>query len=319
MAHSLYEQIALKWQPSHTNNTLFKIVTGITLSLSILLAIILSNINVPKPDRLTRVAVPERVAKFILEKEKPKPKIVKPKIIPKVKPKPKPTTKKIVKKKIKRKALTKKNIKDREVAEKSGLLALSNDLADLMDTSDVNELFSGSVKSTSKTSTRAATLNNNLLIADAGKGSGGVNSQEYTTSIGKTHLSQRTLTQVKQSLLTPKQEAISKKKVLAKKGKKSSIGVRAEEDITLVFDQNKSQLYSLYNRARRKNLGLKGKIVLSITIAPTGKIIKASIISSELDDKKLERRILNRIKLFKFGKKKVKQITVTYPIEFLPS
>ena len=36
-------------------------------------------------------------------------------------------------------------------------------------------------------------------------------------------------------------------------------------------------------------------------------------------DKKLERRLVSKIKKFRFASKKVPSVTVTYPIEFLPS
>ncbi|MCK4708418.1 MAG: energy transducer TonB, partial [Gammaproteobacteria bacterium] len=94
---------------------------------------------------------------------------------------------------------------------------------------------------------------------------------------------------------------------------------RAEEGITIVFDQHKSQLYTIYNRARRKNPGLKGKIVLEITVAPSGKVTKIRVISNQLNDSKLETRLVKRIKQFNFGAQLVEEITVTYPIEFLPS
>jgi hypothetical protein len=45
----------------------------------------------------------------------------------------------------------------------------------------------------------------------------------------------------------------------------------------------------------------------------------AQIISSELDDKNLERKLELKIKKFKFSRANVAAITVTYPIDFLPS
>jgi len=257
--------------------------------------------------------VPERIAQFVMEKEKPKPK-PKPKVeLPK--PKPKPKIKKLPEKKAEqKKPLTKSQKKAREKAADSGLLALSNDLADLMDTSAVSAMVGGKVSKSSAASQQAARVNKQLLTADAGKGSGGVDTSQYTTSVGKTQLSQREITRVKQSLLADTSTKTDKSKTRSRTG-----NVRAEEDVTIVFDQNKSKLYSIYNRARRKNPGLKGKIVLEITIQPSGKVSNIRIISSELNDKSLESRLLSRIKLFNFGARDVKAVTVTYPIEFLPS
>ena len=85
------------------------------------------------------------------------------------------------------------------------------------------------------------------------------------------------------------------------------------------MDKNKSKLHSIYRRARRSHPGLKGKIVLEITIAPSGKVLSVRIKSSELNDPKLESRLVARIKRFDFGSDSVEKVTVIFPIEFLPS
>ncbi len=46
---------------------------------------------------------------------------------------------------------------------------------------------------------------------------------------------------------------------------------------------------------------------------------KISIVSSEMNNPALERRLMSRIKLFNFGAKQVGTVTVTYPVVFLPS
>ncbi len=322
MSAIYYDQLALSWHPEGSSDSQYKLITAVTIIMALIFAVVMSSVDVPEPDREAKVAVPERIANFILEKkEKPKPKVVKPKPKPKPKPKikPKPKVKKLPKKQEKKKPLTKTQKKAREKAADTGLLALGNELADLMDTSDVSAMVGGKVKSSSASAAKATKHNKALLMADASKGSGGVNSSEYTTRVGKTKLSNREVTQVKQSLLSSGAIAKGRNRDAERKSKSRSGGVRAEEDITIVFDQNKSKLYSIYSRARRKNPGLKGKIVLSITISPAGSVTKVKIISSELKDPKLERRLLARIKLFKFGAKKVEPVTVTYPIEFLPS
>lgn len=311
-----YEQLALDWRPQGKSDSQFKLIAVIAISVALIFAFVMSSIDVPEPDRQAKVVVPERIANFILEKkEKPKPKVVKPKPKPKPIIKPKPKVKKITKKKADKKPLTKVQKKARAKAADTGLLALGNELADLMDTSDVSAMVGGKVKSSSSSAIRVASVDTSALTANASKGSGGVNASKYATSVGKTQLSQREITQVRQSLLSDDSIAQDTKR----KNKSRTGGVRAEEEITIVFDQNKSKLYSIYNRARRKNPDLKGKIVLAITIAPSGNVTQVKIVSSELNDSKLERRLLNRIKQFKFGAKKVEQVTVTYPIEFLPS
>jgi TonB family protein len=69
----------------------------------------------------------------------------------------------------------------------------------------------------------------------------------------------------------------------------------------------------------RKNPSLAGQVVVQLTIAPGGEVIQVKILSSELGDEALERKLILKIKRFKFSKANVSKITVTYPIDFLPS
>ena len=319
MSSVYYEQLALEWSPENKENRQFNLIVIVVVFVLLLTAIAISTVTVPDESRIARNIVPERIANFIIEKKKPEPKKVKaeakPKSTPKLKPIPKTTVKKLAKVKA-QKPLTKTQKKAREKAADSGLLALGNELADLMDTSDISAMVGGDVKSSSVSAATATGQNKTLLMADASKGSGGVDTVEYTAAVSRTQLTPREITQVRQSLLSSERQSKSSG---SQANRSRSAGVRAEEDISIVFDQNKSKLYSIYNRARRTNLNLKGKIVLEITISPGGKVTQIKVVSSELNDPKLESRLVNRIKLFSFGALKVEQVIVTYPIEFLPS
>ena len=99
-------------------------------------------------------------------------------------------------------------------------------------------------------------------------------------------------------------------------GKKAS---RSQEEIELVFDRNKAAIYALYNRALRDNPALLGKVVFELTIAPWGEITDIRIVSSELKDPELERKLVARIRMFRFEDKDVEAMTTTKPIEFFPA
>jgi protein TonB len=60
-------------------------------------------------------------------------------------------------------------------------------------------------------------------------------------------------------------------------------------------------------------------VVLELTIAPSGEITAARIVSSELSDKEFETKLLARIRLFKFEAKDVAALTATKPIDFFPA
>ena len=86
-----------------------------------------------------------------------------------------------------------------------------------------------------------------------------------------------------------------------------------------MFQQNKGSIFNLYNRALRKNPSLAGQVVVELTIAPGGQVTAVKILSSELGDETLERKLVLRIKKFKFSSSNVAEMKVTYPIDFLPS
>jgi TonB family protein len=94
---------------------------------------------------------------------------------------------------------------------------------------------------------------------------------------------------------------------------------RSEEEIALVFDRNKGAIYALYTRALRDKPDLQGKVVLELTIGADGSVEKCAIISSELNDPELERKLVARVKSFRFDARDVGTITVTKPIDFFPA
>ncbi|MEY4764103.1 MAG: hypothetical protein RI907_776, partial [Pseudomonadota bacterium] len=94
---------------------------------------------------------------------------------------------------------------------------------------------------------------------------------------------------------------------------------RSIEDIKLVFERNKGAIYTIYNRALREDPGLQGKVVVELKIAPTGEVLAAKVVSSELHAPELEAKLLARIRQFDFGAKDVDQMVVTWPVDFLPS
>lgn len=310
MSIATYSNLALGWSPEHKQDSFFNRLTVAVVILAIVFAVVIRMIHVPKEERKARTVVPERIAKFILQKEKPK--------VIKVKPKPKPkliakSIKRIKKKTKSNKPLSKVQKKARKKAESSGLLALSNELSDLMDTSSINAMV-GKRVTNNASAKKVASVNKGVLIKNASTGSGGVGKEKYVTHVSKTVLTQQEKLAFRQSLAVN-----NKLKGKDHSTKRRGDNVRSEEDVIFVMDQNKSKLHSIYRRARRAHPGLKGKIVLEITIAPSGKVLNVRIKSTELNNPKLESRLVARIKRFDFGSHSVEKVTVTFPIEFLPS
>lgn len=323
MALATYKKLALRWQPSQKEDRVFTLIAVTTVILMLLFGLYLSSIEVPEKPRLQRSAVPERVAKFISQKEKPKPKPPKPKPPepkpPEPEPKPEPEKVEVVRDRPKPvdKPLTETQQKARDKAAQSGLLAHLSELNDLVDTSDVSAQVKASIKQGDQGKV-AAGHSADILTAGASDGSGGVDAGKYATRAGDSQLGAVDLTAAR-AALAASDEAFEeiKGKTDGKTQDRANGHLRSEEEISLVFDRHKSQLQSLYNRARRSNPGLRGKLVLAITILPDGSVSAVKVLSSELSDTSLVQKLIARIKNFQFGARDVAVATVTYPIEFL--
>ncbi len=307
-----YEQLALGWHPDSRQDRRFNVALIIALVVSLMVGFTLTSIPIPKEQRDVKVKVPERVAKYITAKPKPKPKVIPEPPKPKPIPKPKFERKKVEEKK----PLTKIEKKARKKAEESGLLALTKELSDLVDTASVDSMVNKKINKNAKQA--KTTVNTDILTANSGKGSGGV-SQQVRGGTGSTARLDDNQRQLARKLLASKGNIADKPAAGSSQGKSKGQTVRSEEDVAYVMDKHKSMLHAIYRRALRKNPGLRGKIVLEITILPSGKVSKVRIKSSELKDASLEASLLARIRQFDFGSGATKSLTVTIPVEFLPS
>ncbi len=326
-----YKNLALGWQPSQQMDSdhFNKIVMAVLLFATILLLVV-SFVDVPETDNRTRVSAPDRIAEFISRKEKPVVKPPKPEIkpLPKLKEEPVPTAEPVPTEELprvkesERKPLTESQKQARKVAEKSGLLALANELNDLIDHDDVQARMTRNLSTNLSTTTSESTVASghdvNAIATGVAQSGGNVDAAQYAGGkVGGTALELRNSEKITSELLAgSNKDGENSKKAIAKN--QSGAG-SAGEDVTIVFDKNKGGLYSLYERERRTTPGLQGKIVLQLVISPEGNVIDVKIISSELNNPALEAKLISRIKLFKFKSGGDKPIAITYPIEFLPS
>ena len=95
--------------------------------------------------------------------------------------------------------------------------------------------------------------------------------------------------------------------------------VRSIEEVRRVFDANKGAIFSIYNRALRKDPSLLGKVVLQLVIEPDGTVSACDILTSDLADEELVSRVMRRVQLFDFGERNVSVTKISYPVHFLPS
>ncbi|MBT3012393.1 MAG: TonB family protein [Candidatus Thiodiazotropha sp. (ex Lucina aurantia)] len=317
--HSTY----LPWYTASADERRFQIIALVVLIIALLSGTLVPMIELPEKERFKKQTLPPRLARLILEqkKEPPKPKKIVKKKLPepekkkpekkKLEEKKKPEPQKPPEKQVAKKKPTKEDA--RKKAASAGLLAFADQLADLRE-----EQIESSVKGVQKLSTtgkKTYRSQRSIISSGVASGSGGINTAALSSETGGAGLSGRRTTEVQSSAISEETKAAARGKGKGKNFK----GNRTREEIQVVFDQNKGAVYALYNRALRKDPTLRGKVVLELTITPAGKVTRCVILSSELNDKKLERKLVSRIKLFKFPAKDVDTAVVSYPIDFLPS
>jgi TonB family protein len=270
----------------------------------------------PDPDEV--MEIPPRIAKLLLQEKPPPPPPPKPKepepeepdpiaesepeqvVEKEPEPEPEPEPPPIDYEKI-----------AREKAQ-AALMPFAEDLADLAD-SDVLEKVVDSRPLTSSVGV-AARNERSMITSKAGTASGGINTASMSRNTGGTGLGGRSTTQI-----TSPVAGLGANAGGARRTGTSGRASRSREEIELVFDKNKGAIFALYNRALRADPSLEGKLVLRLTIAPSGEVTFCEIVSSELEDSELERKLVQRVKLFRFEAKDVEAITTTKPIDFFPA
>jgi len=300
----------LPWA-DHREDRVFRVIAIVLLLLFLGTGVALNLVTLPEVIQKNLVDVSPRLAKLILEKQKVKPppekELVKKEVEKKeVKKKEKPKKKKEVKKE-----------SAREVAQKSGLIALSDELEDLREAFDLDDVALPQQTDGSQ-EVKIAAASSDLLTSGAQQSSGGIQTDTLNRNLTTSELAQRQTTSV-ESKIEPSSEKLAKSSTTQKQSQGEATGKRSADEIERVFQKNKGGIFNIYNRALRKNPSLSGKVVVELTIAPSGEVTGVKILSSELDDAALERKLVLKIKRFKFSKARVAKITVTYPIEFLPS
>ncbi len=293
-----FRRFELPWAAQEESERRFKKLVRILLIVATLLSILVWVLPRPATVKVKREDLPERVVQLIVEKPKPPPPPPPPPEEKKPEPeKPKPEQQKPVEK-------PKPNVRNQ------GMLALADELADLRDQNlDLQD-------PQLKTPVENARSERNLITSQAGRASGGINTANLARGFGggAGAIGTHTATQVQHgSGLDP--NAGGKVQRTGNSGKAS----RAREEVEIVFDRNKGALYALYGRALRDQPELQGKLVLEFTIAPSGEITMCRVVSSELNDPELEKKIVARVRLIRFKAADVEPLTVSKPIDFFPA
>ena len=298
-----YREYELAWEGDPESTERFRRILRVLLVILVVLGILFPLL--PTPKREVAQDIPTRLAKVMLE-NKPKPPpppppkpVEQPKIEPKlamVKPPPPPV-----------------DLKElaRRKAERQ-LNKVKDELADLRQQMDLTPLETRNLSGTVGADSHAE---RSLITSRVGAGSGGITSANASRGFGTGagSLTGHTATAVTSSVALA---SAANRNVHSGGGGKPA---RSPEEIALVFDRNKGRIYSLYARALRENAELQGKLVLEFTIAPNGTVTMCRVVSSELKDPELEKKIISLVRLFQYQPEDVEAVTATKPIDFFPT
>jgi TonB family protein len=307
--YRLYE---LPWAPGAEAEQRFRRILRNCFVAYLVLGVIVPFLPVPERDPTRAPEIPDRVVQLIVEQPKPVPP---PKVEPVVEPKPEPELRKVEpepKPVVARPepVPVDRRQQAREKAQKAGLMAFADELADLRDDKAVTEI--AGAQAVTGAVGEAERNERSLLTSRVGKGSGGINTAAMSRNTGGAGLGSRGTTKVQSAVASIAGEPEAPPAPGGKAG-------RSREEIEMVFDQNKGAIYALYNRALRSNPSLQGKLVLRLTIEPSGQVSAVEVVSSELGDEELEKKLVQRVRMFTFLSKDVPPVTTTKPIDFFPA
>ena len=311
-----YREYELPWTTGQDQERKFQRLLGIVFLICLLLSAIWPFIPVPDPDPFDVEEIPPRIAQLLLE-EKPLPPPPPP---PEPEPEPEPELDEPEPEQVvetepepmpepEPEPVVDRQEQAREEAQ-AALMPFAEDLADLVD----KELQVADDRPLSASVGEAERNERSMITSNAGTASGGINTAAMSRNTGGTTIAGRNTTRVASPVA-----GIGQPGGGASRSGSSGKASRSREEIELVFDKNKGAIFALYNRALRQDPSLEGKLVLRLTIAPNGQVTMCEVVSSELNDPELERKLVQRVKLFRFEAKDVEAITTTKPIDFFPA
>jgi len=313
-----YREYELPWTVTDGQEGKFRRLLGITCAAALFLGLVWPWIPTPAPDPYETEEIPPRIAKLLLEQRPPPPPPPQPvEPEPQAEPEPvvKPEPQQVAERQPEPEPEPEPRIDVQEQAREraqAALMPFVEDLAALRD-SDVVENVTDYRPLTASVG-QAERNERSMITSKAGVASAGINTAAMSRNTGGTGLGTRATTQVESPV-----EAIGQAAGGARRTESSGKPSRSREEIELVFDRNKGAIFALYNRALREDPTLAGKLVLRLTIAPTGEVTFCEVVTSELDNEDMERKLVQRVMMFRFEARDVEPVTTTKPIDFFPA
>ena len=352
-----YRQMIMPWSNDGESESRYRRAMLISLILSISFGALLPFVKLPELDRSAPIEIPKRLAMLVkMEQEKPKP-VKKPKEEKKEgkaeekeegkgkKEEGKQREEQEKPKEEGTKAAPAERVAAGNKAHSSGVMKFKSSFKDLMDETPVARLGVDARLSNNAASAAGEAQASRSLVAmqaGSGSGSGGIGNAAISRNLGSGNGggngSGRAGTGSGNGIgragngngsgigrsgtgFARVESAIAG--LAAKEAKPLSSRARpgrTDEEIQILFDRYKAALYRIYNTELRKNPTLGGKMVLRITIEPSGAVSACAVDSSNMGAPEFSAQIVDRVKKFNFGAKDgVPKTTILYPIDFLPA
>ena len=313
-----YREYDLPWTSGADQERKFQRLLGRTFLVVAVLGLVWPFLPVPEPDPYEIEEIPPRIAQLLLQ-DKPLPPPPPPPVEQEPEPEPDdPEPEQVVEAEPEPEPIIPEPEPEIDVAEvareqaQAAFLPFAEDLADLVDQELLEKVADN--RDLSSSVGGAARNERSMITSKVGAASGGINTASMSRNTGGTGIAGRTTTKVDSPVAGLAQNAGGARRT-GISGKAS----RSREEIELIFDKNKGAIFALYNRALRRDPTLEGKLVLRLTIAPSGIVTFCEIVSSDLGDLELEEKLVRRVKLFRFEARDVEAITTTKPIDFFPA
>lgn len=336
-----YVSPVLPWDPLPGESRRLRVLMAIMLLIAFLIWIIVPRVDIPKPDRAEAEAVPEHLARMVIQQ----------KVVPPPPPKPveeaKPDETKVKATEEAPKAAAPVEVEATPKAvvtdlQKSAAKAraskaiqdagIADALAGLRDMEVGSPAVAGAGNAAGPagsggliTSTEAAGTSRNLLTSRAGNGSGAMASSGYGgggqvssgfgggVAGGKGSKGMLAAGGKLQAVESGIKGAETAARPVNKDGKSQ----RSAEDIRKVIDRFQSRVNAAHQRALRDNPNLQGSLNLKLTIAPDGSVTSCTVASSQLNNPELEAKVVAIVKGFNFGADNVEVYNGLHTFNFL--
>lgn len=315
-------RLGLPWNQESGERKRLLAVSILLVPLFVLIAGYISWVKLPEIEREEREALPPQLARLVVEQEPPPPVVEEaepeqiepepevpepePEVAEPAPPEPEPEPELAELPEPTEQAVE----KAREKAKNTGILAMGDELSRL---STLGESVNLEAPSTVTAEPIARKTGDALAQrADTGR-SAGVDESQLEQESKQIALAERQQAEVEQA------EEIVAEARQAEREREVAKQTRTREAVVRTLDQNKSVIQSIYLRELRRQPSLRGNVTPELVIEDSGLVSSCNVVSSTLDEPKLEQKICNRLRLVNFGSRQgVESMTIRYPIELLP-